>query len=161
MTITQRAIKGAAGGFLATIVLSGLRASLNRAGAVNVTAPEQVVRRMEELGLVDDWSQNARRALMVGAHFGYGTGAGTVFGALRSTNSDPQEERGGVLGDAAVGTALGVLAWGAGWGVWLPLLGVHPAPWNQDTPRALLPVLDHAAFGCAWGLAFRALGGKE
>jgi hypothetical protein len=48
-----------------------------------------------------------------------------------------------------VGAARGVLSWGAGWAGWLPLAGVHPAPWTQKTPRALLPVLDHAAYGAA------------
>jgi hypothetical protein len=57
--------------------------SLNKLGIVGATAPEQVVRRVEELGLVENWSSGARRALMVAAHFGYGTGAGAVFGVLR------------------------------------------------------------------------------
>src|SRR5919202_599562 len=29
---------------------------------------------------------------------------------------------------------------------------VAQAPWTQKTPRVLLPVIDHAAFGAAWGL---------
>ncbi len=84
------------------------------------------------------------------AHFAYGTGTGVVFGLLR-------RERGGAAEEAAVGSALGILAWGAGWATWLPLTGVHKAPWTQRTPRVLLPVIDHAVFGAAWGLINLAL----
>ncbi len=63
--------------------------------------------------------------------------------------------------EAAVGAALGLLVWGAGWASWLPLAGVHRAPWSERTPKVLLPVLDHAVFGAAWGLANWAVGGRE
>ena len=83
--------------------------------------------------------------LIVMAHWAYGAGTGAAFGLLR-------RERGRLTEEAAVGSALGVLAWGAGWSSWLPLTGVHKAPWTQKTPRVLLPVADHAVFGAAWGL---------
>ena len=72
------------------------------------------------------------------------------FGLLR-------RERGGPGEEASVGSALGVLSWGAGWASWLPLTGVHKAPWTQKTPKVLLPMIDHAVFGAAWGLFYRAL----
>jgi hypothetical protein len=105
---------------------------------------------IEEVGLVGDLSPVGRRLLTVVAHFAYGTGTGTVFGLLR-------RERGGAAEEVAVGSALGILAWGAGWSTWLPLTGVHKAPWTQRTPKVLLPVIDHAAFGAAWGLVNLAL----
>lgn len=40
-------------------------------------------------------------------------------------------------------------------------LGVHRPPWAERTPKALLPVLDHAVFGAAWGLANWAVGGRR
>src|SRR5215212_2395787 len=92
MDIKERAFLGALSGFLGTFVLSALRVSLNRLGMVGTTAPEQVVRRVEELGLVENWSSGARQALMVAAHFAYGTGAGTVFGALRREYEEPESE---------------------------------------------------------------------
>ena len=162
MSVMERAMAGALGGLLATFVLSGLRMSLKGLGLVYTTAPEQVVRRLEELGPLKDWPPPARSALMVAAHFAYGTGAGAAFGALRtegveSESEEVEEHRGDredALTEAAVGATLGVLSWGAGWAGWLPLVGVHPAPWTQKTPRAILPVLDHAVYGAAWGLIF-------
>jgi hypothetical protein len=161
MDVKERVLVGALSGFLGTFVLSALRVSLNKLGMVGTTAPEQVVMRVEELGLVENWSSGARRALMVAAHVGYGTGAGAVFGALRrewgedtETSEEYRGEQGGALSEAAVGATLGILSWGAGWAGWLPIAGVHPAPWTQRTPRALLPVLDHAVFGAAWGLIY-------
>ena len=141
---------GALGGLGGTLVLSGLREALTSVGLVFETAPMQVVERAEEVGLVGDLSPVGRRLLTVVAHFAYGTGTGIAFGLLR-------RERGGPAEEAAVGSALGLLAWGAGWSTWLPLTGVHKAPWTQRTPRVLLPVVDHAVFGAAWGLINLAL----
>ncbi len=150
MDLKERALAGVLGGVAATLVLSGLRETWTRLGLVFETAPMQVVDRMEEVGLVGDLSPMGRRLLTVAAHFAYGMGTGTAFGSLRQETGRPVEE-------AAVGSALGLLAWGAGWSSWLPLLGVHQAPWTQRTPKVLLPVLDHAVFGAAWGLANWAL----
>ena len=153
MDLRERVLAGALGGVGGTLVLSGLREALSRMGLVFDTAPIQVVNRAEELGLVKLSSPGARRLLTAAAHFAYGMGTGTAFGFLR-------RERGGPTEEAAVGAALGLLAWGVGWASWLPLAGVHRAPWTQRTPKVLLPVLDHAMFGAAWGLAYGALGGR-
>ena len=146
----KRAMYGALGGLGGTIALTGLRKGFARVGLVQTTAPEQVVDRLDELGLTDDWSPGAHRALAVAAHLAYGVGIGAVLGLLR------RRRGGGVSEEAAVGSALGLLAWGAGWSTWLPLAGVHEPPWKQETPRVLLPVLDHAAFGAVWALIYRA-----
>jgi hypothetical protein len=145
-----RALAGALGGLGATLVLSGLREAWSKVGLVFDTAPMQVVERVEELGLVGDLSPGGRRFLTFIAHFAYGAGTGMAFGLLRRNRGGPGEE-------VSVGSALGVLAWGVGWATWLPLTGVHKAPWVQKTPKVLLPVIDHAVFGAAWGLLYRAL----
>ena len=145
-----RAAYGALGGVGATLALSGIRKLLSRVGLVEETAPEQVVERLEELGLVDDWSPGARRLLAITAHFAYGSGIGIALGLLR-------DERGDVVEEAAVGSALGILSWGASWTTVLPLTGVHRPPWKQRTPRVLLPVVDHAFFGAVWGLLYRVI----
>ncbi len=149
MGLTRRLLYGALGGAGGTVALSGLRQGLAYAGLVQKTAPEQVVERLEELGLVDDWSRNSRRALTVVAHLAYGLGIGAALGLVR-------RERGGAAEEAAVGSALGLLAWGVGWATWLPLTGVYEPPWKQRSPKVLLPVVDHACFGAVWGLIFRA-----
>jgi hypothetical protein len=146
----ERALVGAIGGLGATLVLSGLREAWSKIGLVFETAPMQVVERAEELELVGDLSPWGRRLLTAFAHFAYGVGTGMSFGLLRRESGGPGEE-------ASVGSALGVLAWGVGWASWLPLTGVHRAPWTQKTPKVLLPVIDHAVFGAAWGLLYWAL----
>jgi hypothetical protein len=154
MDAKERALAGALGGVGATLVLSGLREALSRMGLVFETAPMQVVDRVEELGLVGELSPGSRRALTAFAHLAYGVGVGTALGLLR-------RQRGSAGQEAAVGSALGLLAWGAGWASWLPLTGVHAPPWRQRSPKVLLPVIDHAAYGAAWGLAYRALIRKQ
>ncbi|MBD0358854.1 MAG: hypothetical protein ICV34_06355 [Rubrobacter sp.] len=121
MSSSRRAFYGALGGFGGTLVLTGFRKVLAASGALGTTAPEQVVERLEELGLLDGWSPEARRVLTLAAHLAYGIGTGAAMGLLR-------RERGGVMEEASVGSALGVLAWGAGWASWLPLSGVHLPP---------------------------------
>ncbi|MBA2693527.1 MAG: hypothetical protein H0U65_13725 [Rubrobacter sp.] len=149
-----RAAKGAAGGVPATLVLSALRGSLSSMGIVHKTAPMQVVESFTESGFASEWPPTAKRLLTLGAHFGYGAGAGTAFGALRSEKEDYATE-------AAVGASLGVLIWGLGWAGWLPLLGVHQAPWSQNTSKVLLPILDHAVFGAVWGVSNKAFSRRK
>ena len=153
MSVVEKALAGAASGVGGTVVLSVLRKVLREVGVIYKTAPMQVVDRMEQADLIKD-RPVAKRALAVAAHLGYGTGAGTAFGALR-------REREGPATELAVGATLGVLLWGAGWAGWLPILGVDNAPWSYRTPRALLPVLDHAVFGAVWGLVFWAVSRKR
>ena len=131
-------------------MLTGLRQAWSKIGLFFETAPMQVVDRVEELGLLGELSPGVRRLLTVIAHLAYGAGTGMSFGLLR-------RENGGLGEEASVGSALGVLAWGVGWASWLPLTGVHKAPWTQKTPKVLLPVIDHAVFGAAWGLLYWAL----
>ena len=147
MDLARRALYGALGGFGGTLALTGFRKALMRLGWVGRTAPEQVIERLEELGLVDDWPPEARRVLTVAAHLAYGVGIGTVLGLLR-------REQSGVAEEVAGGSALGILFWGAGWATWLPLTGVHLPPWKQQTPKVILPVLDHAVFGAVWGVVY-------
>jgi hypothetical protein len=119
-------------------------------GLVFDTAPTQVVDRVEEVFTQEGFSPVTRRVLAAVAHVGYGVGIGVALGLLR-------REPDGKSVEAAVGSSLGILAWGAGWASWLPLTGVHSPPWKQQTPKVLLPVIDHAVFGAAWGLIFSAL----
>ena len=148
MGLLSRATDGALGGAGGTVALTVFRKALAQVGLVETTAPEQVVERLEELGLLDGWSPGARRLLAVAAHLGYGVGTGAAFGVLR-------RERGGPGEEAAVGAALGILSWGVGWASWLPLTGVHDPPWEQSSPKVLLPVVDHAFFGAVWALLYR------
>ncbi len=147
MDVKERILAGALSGGVGTLVLTGLREALSRMGLVFETAPMQVVDRAEELGLVEIRSPGTRRLLTAVAHLAYGVGAGTAMGLLR-------RERGGVAQEAAAGSAMGVLVWGAGWSSWLPLTGVHSPPWEQQSPKVLLPVLDHAVYGAAWGFIY-------
>src|SRR4028119_1002027 len=150
MDFMRRIASGTLGGVGGTLVLTGFRQVLTAAGLVGVTAPEQVIARLEELELLGDPSPGARRVLSVVAHLAYGVGLGSALGLLR-------RERGGVAEETAVGAALGLLAWGANWTILLPSTGVHRPPWKEQTPKVLLPILDHAVYGAAWGFLYSAL----
>ncbi len=146
MDVKAGALSGAAG----TVAMSGLNAVLGKVGLVYETVPMQVVDRAEEVGLLEGWSPARKRAVGLATHLGYGITSGMLIGALRREHGQPTTE-------FAVGIALGLMVWGIGWSSWLPLLGVHEAPWNQNTPGVWLPVVGHAVFGGVWGLTHWAL----
>lgn len=150
MDARSRAFAGGIGGVGATLVLSGLRWTWHWMGLVFDTAPTQVVDRAEEVFTREGFSPATRRVLAAVAHVAYGVSIGVAFGLLR-------REPAGKNVEVAVGSSLGILAWGAGWASWLPLTGVHSPPWKQQSTKVLLPVIDHAVFGAAWGLIFSAL----
>lgn len=150
MDAKSRLLAGALGGAGGTLVLSGLRESWSRAGLVFDTAPTQVVDRVEEVFSAEGFSPGTRRILAATAHLAYGISTGAAFGLLR-------KDSGGIGEEAAVGSSLGILAWGAGWSSWLPLAGVHSPPWKQKDVRVLLPAIDHAVYGAVWGLIYSAL----
>lgn len=154
MDPTRRAVFGALSGAGGAVVLTAVRKALAAAGVVEKTAPEQVVERLEELGLLDGWSSGSRRLLAVAAHFAYGAGIGAVLGLLRRKSDDVPTE-------TAVGGALGVLSWALNWTVVLPLIGAHVPPWKQRNLMVLLPIVDHAVFGAVWGLLNRRLHSKD
>ena len=118
MSLSHRAFRGALGGLGGTVVLTGFRKVLAAFDMVGTTAPEQVVERLEELGVVEEWPPEARRVLTVLAHLAYGVGTGMALGLLR-------RRRGGVTEETAVGSALGVLALGSGVG---QLAAAHRSP---------------------------------
>ena len=144
MGFMRRIASGALGDVGGTLVLTGFRQVLGAAGLIGATAPEQVIARLEERRLLSDPSPKYRRALTAVAHLAYGVGIGSALSLLR-------QEWCGVAEDTAVGTALGLLAWGANWTVLQPSTGVHQPPWKERSPKVLLPILDQAVYGAAWG----------
>lgn len=154
MDTIRRAAFGALGGAGGAVALTTFRKALAALGVVEKTAPEQVVGRLEDLGLLDSWPPAARRALTVTAHFAYGAGIGAALGLLRRKSDDVPTE-------TAVGGALGVLSWALNWTVVLPLIGAHVPPWKQRNLMVLLPIVDHAVFGAVWGLLNRRLHSKD
>jgi hypothetical protein len=107
MTLRRRAFCGALGGLGGTLALTGFREVMTGFGLVGTTATEQVIERLVELWVLDDLSPEARRVLAALAHLAYGAGTGTALGRLR-------RERGAIVEKASVGSALGIVIWGAG-----------------------------------------------
>ncbi len=62
MDLKKRALLGALSGAGGTLALTGFRKSLNQLNLVHRTAPQKVVDRLEELGLLKGWSREALRA---------------------------------------------------------------------------------------------------
>ena len=95
-----------------------------------------------------DLDEPARRGLTVAAHYGYGTGAGALFGAIA-----PSSARDAV----AAGIGYGLLVWAASYLGLMPALGLHP-PATRETPgRTIMMIAAHVVWGAAMGATAAAL----
>lgn len=100
--LIARALCGAAGDLTGTVALTALRRGLRSAGIVEITAPDQVVARLEDF--IGEFEPAPRRVLVLVAHYAYGMTSGAAFGAvMRRPAADYGTE-------AAAGAAMGVLA---------------------------------------------------
>ena len=100
MDLARRTMHGTLWGVGGTLALAALRKTLAWAGLVHATAPEQVVDRLEKVGVLKVPSPRPKCALAVVAHLDYGAGSGAALALLR-------RERGDAKTEAAPGSALG------------------------------------------------------
>jgi hypothetical protein len=146
---------GAAAGFAGTLVLQALRA-VNQ-GVAPATLPPirqdpgaYMVEKAEELlpgptrRAIPGWAESAAGQ---GLAVGYGLTFGALYAALRPHG-------GAILPE---GVALGLATWAAGYLGWLPATGLMPPVSEQDPAQAILPAVEHAAYGVATVAAYDGL----
>ena len=95
-----------------------------------------------------DLDEPARRGLALAAHYGYGAGAGALFGAFVPANTRDA---------VAAGIGYGLLVWAASYLGLMPALGLHP-PATRETPgRNAMMIAAHVVWGAATGATAAAL----
>jgi hypothetical protein len=109
--------------------------------------PGQVARRVIEgftqRKLGDRWAFPLSTAM----HWGYGSGAGALYGILAGSRRQPR---------AAHGLPFGAAVWAAGY-VILPEGGLYKPIWEYDAPTLAWDLGGHLAYGAGTGAAFRVL----
>ncbi|WP_113700956.1 DUF6789 family protein [Nonomuraea lactucae] len=143
--VVNLAVKGAAGGVLATAAMSGLMVAGERAGLMRDQPPKRIVRSLLP-------GQAHRRkpgegVLAAISHFAFGAGAGALFGPLT----------GRLRARVPLGIAYGLAIWLASYAGWVPKVATLP-PIHRDRPgRQVVMALGHVVYGAALACALNRL----
>ncbi|MEU8820796.1 hypothetical protein [Actinoplanes sp. NPDC048796] len=110
-------------------------------------APAQVGRRLFE-GLFQRKLDDRYAAIVNNVtHWGYGMGAGAVYGLLAGSLRHPRP---------AYGPPFGAAVWGTGYAI-LPAAGLYKQIWEYDRKTLAKDLSAHLVFGTTTGTVFRAL----
>ena len=133
----ERAGRGAAAGLAATAVMSIVMLAANRRGAVRKPPPEHIVEAGLDVADVDR-DERQENVLSTLAHFGYGMGAGALFGLFRP---------GVALVPPLAGTAYGLVLALASYEGWVPAAGILPPLHAQGPGARRTLVVSHLVYG--------------
>lgn len=144
----QRVLTGAAAGLAATVPMTVvMRAVQHRLPAHqrHPLPPRRVTLRALRTAGVRPHAhldESRRRGLTLAAHYGYGTAAGALFGAIA-----PRDLRDAV----AAGVGYGLLVWVASYLGLMPALGLHPSATREPAGRNFMMILAHVVWGAVLG----------
>ena len=137
----RAALGGAVAGTVATIPMSAVMLAADRAGLMGRQPPE-VIATMGLQAAGGHPSETTKRASALAVHFGFGAGAGALFGVLyRHTES---------LGPPiARGIGFGLVVYTVSYAGWIPALDIMPSPPNDRPGRPSSMIAAHVVFGAA------------
>jgi Rieske Fe-S protein len=146
--VRRRAIRslarGAAGGFLGTLVMSATMLAQRRRGLLGEPPPKKIVRRVRRrAGLL--WApRRFDHSATLAAHFGFGMAGGALFGLAHRRSR-------GWAASTLLGAGFAMAVWSASYLGWVPALGLMQ-PAHRDRPgRPWSMVLAHLVFGSVLG----------
>lgn len=112
--------------------------------------PKKVVEWAEErAGRPHALPEDREMGVAMGAHFTYGSGAGALYGIVRSQVDGIPAPLAGMMFGAAL--------WAVGFEGWLPALGVQEATTDQPPKKWPMPIMAHLVYGTTTALAYEAL----
>jgi hypothetical protein len=125
--------------------MSGLMLAARRAGLMGRMPPEKITSRaLDRLGV--HRSREEQDAVATAAHFAFGAGAGSLFGAARRVVPLPP---------VLVGLGYGAAIWFVSYRGWVPALGILPPPDRDRAGRPASMLAAHLVYGAALGLLTR------
>jgi hypothetical protein len=141
----QRLVRGAVGGFIGTLAMSGVMLGAQRLGMVGRIPPRKVTEGLlrRHAGLRP--SRPAARLATAVFHLAFGTLAGALFGALPRRRAPPVRA-------AFLGTGFGSVVWGASYLGWVPALGLMPLPHRDRPGRQPTLIVAHWVYGVTLAL---------
>ncbi|MDP9865946.1 MULTISPECIES: DUF6789 family protein [Streptosporangium] len=144
--MTRDLVNGAAGGVLATAVMSAVMLAGDRAGLM----PDQPPKRIARAFLPGHRHRPKRGEGALGAitHFGFGAACGALYALTCGRRRPP----------VALGVAYGLAIWLVSYQGWVPRLGILP-PISGDRPgRPAVMAAGHAVYGAVLALVVNGLG---
>ena len=154
--LITRAAAGAAAGFVATgpmtLVLAAAREALPE--PEQYALPPRIVteRAAQAAGVAHRMDEPDKKTATAAAHFGFGTAAGAVYGALAPHLPLPP---------VASGIAYGLGVWASSYLGWLPAAGLHPPAHREPPGRTAMNVGAHVVWGAVLGLLTDQLAGPS
>jgi hypothetical protein len=140
-------IRGAVAGTAATGLISALMLGARRVGITGQLPPEKITSKLLNRAGVDRSSEQ-QDALATLLHFGFGAGAGAVFGPIARRLPVPS---------VPLGLAYGSAIWGVSYMGWAPALGLMPHAKRDRRGRQAVMLAGHLVYGAALG----ALAGRK
>ena len=143
-----RLMVGALAGFVATVPMTAVMLTLHRralpAHQRYPLPPRRITMRAAgKAHLRHRMDATDRTAATYLAHFGYGTAAGAVYGALAPRVPGPPVIK---------GTTYGMLVWAGSYLGLLPALGLHRPATREPDERNALMILAHVVWGATLGV---------
>jgi len=138
------ALDGALAGAASTLPMSAVMAAADSAGLMGEHPPEVIVEKgMRRSGVHAD--EGTTDSLTLVAHFGFGAGAGALFGLLN------RGVRHRTSAWVAQGIAYGLIVYAVSYKGWIPSLHILPQPEHDRPGRQPSMIAAHVVFGAALG----------
>ncbi|MEJ7655335.1 MAG: DUF6789 family protein [Chloroflexia bacterium] len=99
---------------------------------------------------------DARRAMSLAAHFGFGIASGGLFGALHRRLADVVN-----VHPILTGVVFGTLVWAVSYMGWVPALSIMPSPDRDRPSRPWAMVIAHWVYGATLGAVLQRLLRRE
>lgn len=140
--LTTRLLTGSAAGFAASGPMAIFMEALIPAVSDeerDPPPPRQITQRAAEtVGVEDEMSDDSVEAATMVNHFGYGTTAGMVYGAVAESIPLPPVAR---------GIGFGLALWAGGYLGWLPASGMYRSATREPAGRNAVIVAAHILWG--------------
>jgi uncharacterized membrane protein YagU involved in acid resistance len=152
-----RAAAGAAAGFTATAPMTAVLAAAREVlpEPEQYPLPPRIVteRAARTAGVAHRLDEQEKKAATTAAHFGFGAGAGAVYGALAPVLP---------FHPVVNGVAFGLGVWATSYLGWLPAAGLHPPGIRESAGRNAMNIGAHVVWGAVLGhLTHQLVGGDH
>jgi uncharacterized membrane protein YagU involved in acid resistance len=150
----QRLAAGAAAGLAATVPMTAAmklaQAMLPPTQRYPLPPRRITMRALRKTGVRPHahLDESSRRGLTLAAHYGYGTGAGALFGVIAPTNTRDA---------VAAGIGYGLIVWAASYLGLMPALDLHPPATRESPGRNAMMIAAHVVWGATLGAAAGAM----
>jgi uncharacterized membrane protein YagU involved in acid resistance len=154
MGTAEEVIHGALAGAIGAACMTPLRLGARRAGLVDKMTPQAIEESLAaRLHVGHGATRTTHHVADQLMHLGFGATLGAVYGLAAGRRRRP--------GTLTRGAVFGVLSWGFGAGVVVPLIRAASPPWKADLVENAVNVAAHLVFGVTTALVMEELSSQR